>query len=162
MRQETHTCTTHASREVVWDFLSDYEHCIRLSAPSARVQLVSGAPGKPGARYAATIDWEGVPSKFQVTLMEAKRPETIVWVAHAAGASGGSRFELAPCEAGTTVSVTTRLAMGKAMLPLEPFGWALLSRFQDRFLRRLRAAELPEYGAVPQEWSRSTQSHPSA
>lgn len=138
VRQETHISTVRMPIDDLWVFLSDYDNVVHLATSAGEAEWVSGESHHEGARYRATIPWEGIPSRFSAELDEAERPTLVVWYSKSQGSTSSLRFELEPIDdSSTRAHVTLMHDMGGATAPLEPFSWALMTRLFERMMRRL-------------------------
>lgn len=137
MRQETRSCGVGMSVEELWSYLADYDQVVRLSSPGGSGRLIDGEPGRAGAKYRATVLWEGITSEFTARLASAEPPSSLMWKAASGSGCGSIRFDLRPAEAGTRVDATLEFAATAPSRALEPFAWGLIQPMFKRMMRKL-------------------------
>ena len=138
MRQDTRSSAVGVPAQTLWDYLAEYEHVLQLATAGGKAVLLAGPPRRRGAKYRAWLSWEGIESTYISALADADPPRTLTWSTQAHGTRTSLRLDLEPLgDSSTRVTATLTHSMSRVLRPLEPFGWAMLSKMLDRGLVEL-------------------------
>lgn len=152
MREETRSCTVNAGQSRVWDFLTDYQSTLRLAVSDAEATLIEGRAGAAGARYLASVSWEGISARYYVRLDEAQAFDLLKWSTRSHGGHCSSVYELTPLAPDSTrVDLTLRYAASAANRPLEPFAWGLLMPMFGKTMKGLSRLNLAQIDCAEHE-----------
>lgn len=140
MRSEQRNLVVPAAVSAVYDFLIDYTHDCLWRDELVEVRLISGTPGLPGAVYETVNDWNGVRSRARIQLVDCEQPHRIHFRLKEPGSTVDSVYRLEPEGDGTKLQVEFTLDSKGGLLLVEPFSWAILTRWADAALPRLADA----------------------
>lgn len=126
------------SQPALWDYLADYGSLLRLASSTAHAELVEGTPRTVGAKYHASISWEGLVAYWDSWLAQADRPRTLRWESDSHGGTCSVSVSLEPIDEGTTrATLVLGYCASESEGPLEPFAWGLVSRYFDHCVKKL-------------------------
>lgn len=147
MFEETKATLVRLPAEVLWDYLSDYDHVVRLGWETASAEPLRRTV-RCYARFKVTVDWEGIDTTYTACLEESDRPRLLTWSTREAMATSWVRFVLEPQDsASTLVNVTLHFETAMLVSATEPAAWDLL---RPSLLRTLVSLERlhEDHGAV--------------
>lgn len=137
MRTATSELFLPVPASAAFDFLVDYRNDLLWHDELKSVELISGAPGVPGCLYSGVVDWYGAEAPHELELADARAPSFIHIRAHSSGLAIDVRYRLFDIENGCELHALYRLEVSGALVLVEPFAWALFSRWIEDDLPRL-------------------------
>ena len=140
MRETRYVRQLHHEPTVVTDFLADLRNDGKWRPEVLRTDLLSGTPGHVGATYRETLTWEGMCAPATLTVTEMVPGTRLVVLAEDPGYRAVYEYAFAPTADGTDMLlVATVETVGPVQL-IEPFLWAMISRWFERDFDTLDAA----------------------
>lgn len=137
MRSATYVKRLECEPETVSDFLADLGNDPTWRREVMSTQLVSGSPRQPGASYREALTWEGLKAEASLALTEYTAGSRLVIVASDPGYESVSVWGFTADGGGTEATLTLSLETKGPLLLIEPFMWAMASRWLERDIESL-------------------------
>jgi len=130
------TFRRHLSHEpmVVSAFLADLRNDSKWRSEVVQVAVVSGEPGNAPTEYREQLTWEGMKAEAILTVTELDDGSCVRIVANDPGYDSTSEYRFVGVEGGTDLTLAVSLETCGALVLIEPFMWALVTRWLERDL----------------------------
>jgi hypothetical protein len=115
-------------------FLTDLRNDASWRQEIVSVDLVSGHPGEVGAQYVESVAWEGVVAHATLTVTEAVAGSRLVVIASDPGYQSMYEYGFSPGNGGTELSLSMSIETLGPLSLIEPFMWAIVTRWVERDL----------------------------
>ncbi len=140
MRSSVYTKHLEHAPATVSAFLADLRNDPSWRQEVTGATLVSGAPGDEGSHYVEQVAWEGVHAEASLAVTEVISGSRLVVVARDPGYQSEFEYTFAPSEAGTDLKLVMSIETLGPLQLVEPFMWALITRWVERDLDALDSA----------------------
>lgn len=104
-----------------------------------KTELISGSAGKAGSVYRETLTWEGLRAPTTLHVKDVS-PTSLVVIALDPGYEATYEYSFRPWDEGTDLKLEVTVKTSAALLFVEPFLWAMVTRWFERGLDRLQTA----------------------
>lgn len=118
-------------------FLADLRNDGKWRKEVIRTDLVSGCAGEAGATYTETLTWEGLRASSTLRVVAFEQGSRLVLVAEDPGYRATYEYAFTPANGGTELALVAGVETKGTMGLVEPFIWAMVTRWLDRGFDRL-------------------------
>lgn len=144
MREETLVRHLAYPCDVVWDFLADLRNDPLWRREIQSAELVAGTARESDAEYVEHVMWEGIRAEASLTTPKVARGEYLMVFARDPGYESKYAYDFIRADGGCEVRLHMCIETFGPLRLIEPFMWAIITRWVEQSLRGLDGA-LAEY-----------------
>lgn len=123
--------------DVVAGFLGDLRNDPTWRREVLTTELTNGTPSESGSEYRETLSWEGMHADACLEVTEADGESVLTIVGSDAGYESVNEYQFEPTATGTKLTLSLSLQTHGTLQLMEPFMWAMVTRWLERDLDAL-------------------------